>query len=301
MIASPGGAAAGLLAGMGVLLVVSWVAARRPPRLADRIGPFVGALAAESVGRGPGDVPSLLLELVRSPAAHTPSGDRESAVRLQRAGRRAGPGQYRLERLVWSALGAAGGLAVAVLLAVGGSSALGLVILGGCGAVAGWAACDASLRRDVRVRQRTIEAQLPTLADLLALAVAAGASPVPALESAATTMTGPLGSEVTQAVNEVRSGRSIDAALRAMADRIGLASVQRLAEAILVALERGTPLAEVLRAQAADARAADRRRLMELAGRKDVLMLVPIVFLVLPSIVLVAVYPGLQALRIVVP
>ena len=86
-----------------------------------------------------------------------------------------------------------------------------------------------------------------------------------------------------------------------MADRIGLASVQRLVDALLVALERGTPLAEVLRAQAMDARAADRRRLMELAGRKDVLMLVPIVFLVLPSVVLVAVYPGVQALRIVVP
>jgi tight adherence protein C len=299
--ASPGGAAAGLLAGIGLLLLISWVGARRAPRLADRIGPFVGGLTTASRGRGPGDLPLLLLELMRSPSAPDPAQDRERAVVLQRAGRRGTPSEYRLERLTWSALGAGAGLALAVLLAVGGSSPLGLVLLSGCGAVAGWAACDASLRRQARVRQRTIEAQLPTLADLLALAVSAGASAVPALESTAATMTGPLGSEVARAVNGVRSGHSLDGELRAMADRIGLASVQRLVDALLVALERGTPLAEVLRAQAMDARAADRRRLMELAGRKDVLMLVPIVFLVLPSVVLVAVYPGVQALRIVVP
>ena len=40
---------------------------------------------------------------------------------------------------------------------------------------------------------------------------------------------------------------------------------------------------------------------MEAAGRKDIAMLVPIVFLVLPSVVLIALYPGLQSLRLVVP
>ena len=39
----------------------------------------------------------------------------------------------------------------------------------------------------------------------------------------------------------------------------------------------------------------------KLAGRKDVLMLVPIVLLVLPSVVIVAAFPGIAALRLVVP
>jgi tight adherence protein C len=72
-------------------------------------------------------------------------------------------------------------------------------------------------------------------------------------------------------------------------------------DGIVVALERGTPLAEVVRAQAEDARAAEQRRLMELAGRKDVAMLVPVVFLVLPTVVLIALYPGVQSLRLIVP
>ena len=50
-----------------------------------------------------------------------------------------------------------------------------------------------------------------------------------------------------------------------------------------------------------DAQATSRRRLMELAGRKDAAMLVPVVFLVLPTVVAVALFPGLQGLRLVVP
>lgn len=298
MTASSSGAMAGLLGGLGVLLVASWLAARRAPRLMDRIGPFVGLPESAVRSRGPGDV-LLLLSLASSRAPRTGGEDRDLAIRLRRSGLLITPTEYRLERVVWSALAAGAGFAVAVGLAAGGSSPVGVVLLSAAGAVAGWSLRDAALRRSTRSRQRTIERQLPGLADLLALAVSAGAAPMAALEFAS--MTGPLGSEVAVAVDEVRSGRSVDGALRALADRIDVAGAHRLVEGILVALERGTPLAEVLRAQAVDAWAADRRRLMEIAGRKDVLMLVPIVFLVLPSVVLIAVYPGVQSLSLVVP
>jgi tight adherence protein C len=59
-------------------------------------------------------------------------------------------------------------------------------------------------------------------------------------------------------------------------------------------------MAEVLRAQAADARAAGRRSLMEAAGRKDVAMLIPVVFLILPTVVLIALFPGFQSLQLIV-
>ncbi len=300
-MASPAGAMAGLLGGAGVLLVLGWAGARRAPRVADRIGPFVGVPTTGRARGGLSEAPLLAWELLRSRSAVDGATDRDLARRLHRAGRAMAAADYRLERLVWSALGAVGGLVLGLTLRVGGPSPVGLALLVGCGAVAGWSGCDAALRRAVRTRQRVLESQLPALAELLALAVAAGASPVPALETAAATMGGPLGEEVTLAVNEVRSGRSVDEALLALAVRTAVPSVQRLSESVRVALERGTPLAEVLRAQAADARASDRRRLLELAGRKDVLMLVPIVFLVLPSVVLIAIYPGIQALRVVVP
>ena len=84
----------------------------------------------------------------------------------------------------------------------------------------------------------------------------------------------------------------------ARADRTGLPPLTRFAEGVAVALERGTPLAEVLRAQAQDVRESGRRALMEAGGKKEVAMLVPVVFLVLPVTVVFAVFPSFATLRI---
>ena len=63
-----------------------------------------------------------------------------------------------------------------------------------------------------------------------------------------------------------------------------------------MAIERGTPLAEVLRSQAMDVREAGKRALLEAGGRKEISMMVPVVFLILPVTVLFALYPGLLTL-----
>jgi tight adherence protein C len=92
----------------------------------------------------------------------------------------------------------------------------------------------------------------------------------------------------------------VEHSLRGVAQRTGSPDIERFVDGILLALERGSPLAEVLRAQAADARAADRRSLLESAGRKDVAMLIPVVFFILPTVVLIAIFPGIQGLKLIV-
>ena len=77
--------------------------------------------------------------------------------------------------------------------------------------------------------------------------------------------------------------------------------VARFAEGIAVAIERGTPLAGVLHAQAADVREAGRRALIESGARKEILMMVPVVFLVLPVTVVFAFWPGVVGLHLVTP
>ena len=301
MTGGAAGAAVGLAFGAGLALLLAWDRVRRPLPLALRIGPYLGipgatARAADDATIGPA-------ALVRAIAGRSRTGpsDTDLAARLARAGSSLGPGDFRLERVVWAAVGALLGLGAGLVLVVTGSTAAASVVLGGTGAVAGWLARDLRLRRDVRTRQCDIERELPTLADLLALAVSAGASPVSALERAASTMNGPLAQEVAHVVADIRGGRPVDVALGGLSARSGVRAVQRFVDGILVALERGTPLAAVVRAQAEDARTEERRRLVELAGRKDVSMLVPVVFLVLPTVVLVALFPGVQSLRLVVP
>jgi tight adherence protein C len=90
-------------------------------------------------------------------------------------------------------------------------------------------------------------------------------------------------------------------ALDGIADRTNLTPLARFVDGIAVALERGTPLADVLRAQAIDVREARKRSLLEIGGRKEIVMMVPVVFLVLPVTVVFALYPGLIQISAVVP
>ena len=86
-------------------------------------------------------------------------------------------------------------------------------------------------------------------------------------------------------------------ALTRLADRTGAPAVRRFADGVAVAVERGTPLADVLRAQSADARANRRRDLMELGGKREIAMMAPVVFLILPVTVVFALFPGLAVLQ----
>jgi len=63
------------------------------------------------------------------------------------------------------------------------------------------------------------------------------------------------------------------------------------------ALERGTPLAEVSRVFANDQRLKFRNLLTKQAATKEVSMLFPVVFVVLPSVLAVAMYPALTVLQ----
>jgi tight adherence protein C len=139
------------------------------------------------------------------------------------------------------------------------------------------------------------------IAELLALAVAAGESPVAALDRVVRRSHGALSAELGRVLAEVRTGMPVSRAFDALAARTGLPLVARFAEGIAVAVERGTPLAEVLHAQAADVREAGRRALIETGARKEILMMVPVVFLVLPVTVVFAFWPGLVGLRLVTP
>lgn len=301
------GALAGLGFGLGVWLVLDRLAARRPS-LDDRLAPYlrttaVGAPVAEAFDTGPFRVVERLLTPVMRDAVRlvervsSPAADVER--RLARAGRAGTLEQYRAAQVVAAVVGAAGGLAAALLLVASRGlhpvAALGLVV---CGSASGLVGHDTTLTVAISRRERRLLAELPTIAELLALSVAAGEGPLGALERVARTVQGDLATEIRRTLADTRAGTPLNTALEHLADRTGLPALTRFTEGIAVAIERGTPLADVLRAQAADAREASRRALLESGGRREIAMLAPVVFLVLPVTVVFAVFPGLAALRI---
>ncbi|MEV0951143.1 type II secretion system F family protein [Promicromonospora sp. NPDC050249] len=298
---------AGALAGLGVALGLLIVLARlrsRAVNLDERLAPYLRPRDATStllreVSRTSAVVRLLGLHDVGARLERFGSPRVEVRRRLDRAGSAESVDHFRARQVVWTVAGLATGLGLALLLAATRGAAvvplLALVVVAGA---CGYVACDQALTLRVRRREERLLAELPTIAELLALAVAAGESPPAALERVASTARGELAAEIRRMVAEVRAGAPVTTALTALADRSGLPPLSRFAEGVVVALERGTPLADVLRAQARDVREAGRRSLLEAGGRKEILMMVPVVFLVLPVTVVFAVFPSLATLRI---
>jgi tight adherence protein C len=209
--------------------------------------------------------------------------------------------QFRAEQVLWGGFGLATALGLAVLSLAGGTRThpLLLVLAAGLFTIGGVLARDRYLTKQVTQREERMLAEFPTIAELLALAVTAGEGPVGALERVTRISSGELTKELGRALAEARAGASLIAALEGIARRTSLAPLARFVDGVAVAVERGTPLAEVMRAQAVDVREAGKRRLLESAGRREIAMMVPVVFLVLPVTVIFALFPGFYGLQLV--
>ncbi len=303
------GALLGLLIGLGLVVAVRASPPMRPIRIEARIAPYLADTAVPSrlltpaaatgapfvvvrrlLGPVLGDLIRLLDRLVGG----------SSSVRRRLAGL-GGAGTvelFRLEQVVWGALGLlGGGVGVAALTwARGGADP---VLAGGgalFGAVLGVLGRDWWLSRELRRREEAMLSEFPVVADLLALAVVAGEAPVDAITRVCRLTRGHPAAELGDALAQSRSGVPMTRALSNVAERTTFEPFSRFLHGIVVAVERGTPLADVLRAQAADVREIGKRALLEAGGKKEVSMMAPVVFMILPVTVLFALYPGLLTL-----
>ncbi len=309
---SPLGVLIGVAAGAGVWLAVTGVPPARRPRLDDRLAPYLrdaprpSRLLAAAAPRTPFPTLERLLRPVAADLAglveRWAGGAASVRRRLDRAGRSGSVEEFRIEQLAWGATGLVAGLALAGLAVTTGGrpQPAGLLVLCAGLAAGGALARDRVLTAQVARREARLLAELPAVAELLALAVAAGEPPAAAL-ARVSRGGGALAGEIRLALHDAQAGGGLVAALDRLAARTGQPALARFVDGIAVALERGTPLAGVLRAQAADARAAGHRALLESAGRREIAMLVPVVFLVLPVTVVFALFPGFYGLRLLAP
>lgn len=301
------GAAAGAALGLGLVLVIGWAPLWRQVDLVDRLEPYLrdtrpSRLLLDLPGRRArfGTLERLLAP-VMSDAVHwverISGGPGTVRRRLEQSGGGTSMEQFRAEQVVWGVLGLAGGAALAVAIGLSrGLAVLPMVAVVVIGGLVGVLGRDQYLSQQVRRREERMMQEFPTVAELLALSVGAGEGAVGALERVARTCQGELSVELRRTLASARAGASLVQALEGLAARTSLPPLARFVDGVAVAVERGTPLAEVLRSQAQDVRELGRRRLMESGGRKEIAMMVPVVFLVLPVTVLFAVYPGLVSL-----
>jgi tight adherence protein C len=308
------GGVLGAALGIGLALVLVSLLRSRRPALDDRVAPYLL------------DLPSTPRTLTQRPVSGAPTtvgwavfgpslrgladgvervlgGAGSIRRRLRRLGSDLTVEQVRMQQVQWGLVAGALVAGAGLLLAATGSRVAPVALLLACGLAfaAGVLGRDQRLSAAVKDREERMLAEFPAVADLLALAVHAGEGPVAAIERVAATSHGELSVELRRVLGLVRTGTTVSDALDDLAARVGVPVIARFAEGVAVALERGTPLVDVLHAQAGDVREAQRRQLIETGARKEVLMMVPVVFLVLPVTVLFAFFPGAVGLDLGTP
>lgn len=303
------GLACGLALGLGLWALLSLVPSFGRPRLTSRVAPYVQDVSPEArsiVARRPSD-PVPVLGVLVAPAleaagrlADTLFGGAEPiARRLRQAGLGMTVADFRSRQLVWGAVGAVAGVLVAIaasrLQEVPALLQTGTVILFGVG---GFLVRDYLLQRAARARLARMASELPTVLEFLTLSLSAGEGILEAVKRIARISRGELARELGLVIAEVNTGMPFGESMASTAAALELPPFSRFVEQLIVALERGTPLAEVLRAQAQDSREQAKRELLESAGRKEVAMLVPLVFLILPTTIAFAIWPGIMVLQL---
>lgn len=290
----------------GLLLMLSAVPRWSAAPLMTRLAPYVRDSVADDAVPG-----AALPSVQRLPAASKTYRERLTAVtervlggndalrrRLAQAGSDVSPTVFRSRQLGWLVAGIGLGAAIVVVVVVAGRMSPPVAVLPlllGAGAAVGY---DMRLTARVASRRTRLADELPTTLEFLSLCLSAGESLLDSLRRVAAVGTGELTAELRRVVVAVGTGSPLGDALRELASRLDLPGLSRAVDQVIAALEHGAPLAGVLQAQAGDAREDAKRVLIEQAGRKEILMLLPLVFLILPLSVLFAIYPGLFILRL---
>ena len=222
---------------------------------------------------------------------------------MEAAGREPDAERFRIEQFFWG-----GTVLVVGWLCAGAASAAGAALdvrvlpflsalMFACGFL-GW---DWLLTRAVERRRQVLDEELPTAIDLMTLALMSGESVPAAFQRVALVLGSGIGAELSGVIAEMRAGASVVEAIEGLRQKVPGPATARFVDALVTGIERGAPLADVLRAQAEDARDARRRALLEAGGKREVLMLLPVVFLIMPVVVVYTLYPGLVSLDLLAP
>ena len=67
--------------------------------------------------------------------------------------------------------------------------------------------------------------------------------------------------------------------------------------AIVLGIERGSSLGPILISQVKDARLASKNLILQRAGKAEIALMIPIVFLILPISILFALFPSFEQLN----
>jgi tight adherence protein C len=152
------------------------------------------------------------------------------------------------------------------------------------------------LESRIRSRQHNIRKAMPDALDLLTICVEAGLGFDSAMSKVNEEWENELSYAFGRVIQEIRLGKLRRDALRDMAERVGIPEMTSFVAAVIQSEQLGVSMSRVLRIQADQMRMRRRQSAEEAARRAPVIMMIPLVFLIFPSILIVLLGPAVLIL-----
>ncbi len=141
-------------------------------------------------------------------------------------------------------------------------------------------------------RQREIRKAMPDALDLLTICVEAGLGFDAAMNKVSEKWDNALALAFARTIREIQLGKTRRDALKDMADRLGIPEMTSFVAAIIQSEQLGVSMAKILRIQSEQMRLRRRQAAEEEAHKAPVKMVLPMAFLIFPTIMIIILTPA---------
>ena len=148
-----------------------------------------------------------------------------------------------------------------------------------------------------QLNQNEINEELVSILQMLSIMISAGESPMMAMKYVAQRSDGVIPNLINQSFNKYENGRNLAQTMDFIAIATNSAQVRRLTNSIQIAIERGTPILDVLNNQVQALNKQINISLLKKSGKSEITLLIPVVFLILPVSISFAIWPSIYGLN----
>jgi len=148
-----------------------------------------------------------------------------------------------------------------------------------------------------KLDQNILNEELVSILQMSAIMISAGESPVTSLKHIAERSEGIIPEMMRREFDNLESGGSLVKTLDYLAVTSSSKQVKRLGNSIQVAIDRGSPILQVIQNQVNSINKEIHIQLLRKSGKSEIALLIPVVFLILPVSILFAIWPSLYSLN----
>ena len=148
-----------------------------------------------------------------------------------------------------------------------------------------------------KIDQNKLNEELTSILQMCSIMISAGESPISALRYTADRSDGVLPNLISKELGALASEGTLIKTLEHLAAISGSKQVKRVGNSLQVAINRGSPLLQVIQNQITSLNKEIHIQLLKKSGQSEIALLIPVVFLILPVSILFAIWPSIYGLN----